>query len=204
MSQIHDSSKETVLFDEHGVMVTDSHVRTQKKTYALSGSAFSRTRSSEGLEVDPVETARLRRRLLPWGLAAGLLLCGWAGFQFGDTVQAQYFLIDGRNLSPVAGGAIAAGLAAIISGIALTGLLLCARVQRRYRLYHVYLDTRAGRREIAQSRNEARIIAIAAALDKAIARLSVASTEPPASGSRSAHSHSSAESFATSSSQPAA
>lgn len=206
MSLNHDSSheNETVHYDEHGVMITDAHVRTQKKTYALSGSAFSRTRCSEGLEVDPEETARLRRRLLPWALAGALLLSGAAAFQFGDTVQAQYFLMDGRNLSALAGRGIAFGLAAVICGIALTGLLLCARVQRRYKLYHVYLNTRAGRREIASSRNEARITAIAAALDKAIARLSVASTEPPMSDSRSAHSQSPAGSFAGSSSQPAA
>lgn len=197
MSLHHDTSNETVHYDEHGVMITDSHVRTQKKTYALSGSAFSRTRSSEGLEVDPEETARLRRRILPWALGAGLLLCSAAGLGFGDTVQAQYYLNDGREIGLRSAQAIAFGIATGVFGIALVGLLLCARVQRKYKLYHVYLNTRSGRREIAQSRNEARITAIAAALDKAIARLSVASTEPPMSASRSA------ESFA-SSSQPAA
>lgn len=178
---------EAVLFDEDGVIITESHVRTQKMVYPLSGAAFTRTRTSESVEVDAAETARLRRRVLPWGAAAGLLLCTGAAWVFADTVQAQYYLTDGREISVWLGRAIAFGLAAMVAGLGLGGAVLCVRVHRKCRLHHVYLDTRAGRREIARSRNADRIQAIAAALDKAIARLSVASTEPPISGSASPH-----------------
>jgi hypothetical protein len=178
---------EAVLFDEDDVIITESHVRTQKMVYPLSGSAFARTRTSESVEIDPDETARLRRRILPWGVAAGLLVCIAAAAGFADTVQAQYYPADGREVGVWTGRAIAFGIAAVIFALSLAGVLLCARVQRKCRLYHVYLDTRAGRREIARSRNGERIEAIAAALDKAIARLSVASTEPPMPGSASPH-----------------
>lgn len=178
---------EAVLFDEDGVIITESHVRTQKAVYPLSGAAFTRTRTSESVELDVTETARLRRRVLPWGVAAGLLLCTGAAWAFAGSVQAQYALTEGREIGVWLGRAIAFGLAALVAGLGLGGALLCVRVERKCRQYHVYLDTRAGRREIARSRNADRIEAIAAALDKAIARLSVASTEPPMPGSASPH-----------------
>jgi hypothetical protein len=182
---------EAVLFDEDGVIITESHVRTQQRVYPLSGAAFTRTRTSESVEVDAPETARLRRRILPWGAAAALLLSTGAAWAFADTVQAQYYLADGRELGVWLGRAIAFGLAALVAGLGLGGGLLCVRVQRKCRLHHVYLDTRAGRREIARSRNADRIQAIAAALDKAIARLSVASTEPPIPDPAGTHGHTS-------------
>lgn len=189
---------EAVLFDEDGVIITESHVRTHKLVCPLSGSAFARTRTSESVEVDPEQTTHLRRRILPWGIAAALLLCTGAAWSFADTVQAQYYLAEGRQISVWLGRSIAFGLAAVIAALGVGGMLLCARVQRKYRLHHVYLDTRAGRREIARSRNAARIQAIATALDKAIARLSVASTEPPIPGSASPHPTGTPNSLATS------
>lgn len=176
---------EAVHFDSDGVIITDAQVRTQKRVYPLSGASFSRTRTSESVEVDPVATSQLRRRILPWGIVAGLAICVGAAATFADVVQAQYYLTDGREIGLWQARSIAAGIAAVIATLGVGGTLLCARVQRKVRLHHVYLDTRRGRREIARSHNEARIQAIAAALDKAIARLSVSSTEPPMPGSAS-------------------
>jgi hypothetical protein len=189
---------EAVLFDEEGVIITDSHVRTQKLECPLSGSAFTRTRTSECVEVDAAETARLRRRLLPWGAGVALLLCTAAAWGWADVVQAQFYLSGGREPGLWLGRGIAFAIVAVFAALGLGGALLCARVQRKYRLHHVYLDTRAGRREIARSRNADRIQAIATALDKAIARLSVASTEPPIPGSASPHPSGTPQSFAAS------
>jgi hypothetical protein len=177
MSHTSESTAGHTLFDDNGVLITDSHVRTQSKVIALRGSAFSRTRTTECLETDPGETARLRRRILRWGVPVALVLSAWAGWYFGEAVSAQYYLNNGRALGVHTGQAIAFAIAAGITGLALAGTLLCARVQRKYKLYHVYLTVGPERRQVACSRNEAWITAISAALDQAIARLSVSATE---------------------------
>lgn len=180
MNRSTETSSGHTLFDENGVMITDHHVRTQDSTYTLTGSAFSRTRSTDCLEVDPEATARLRRRVLRWGGAAGLAVAVWAGLSHAGTVQEHFFLPDGQTIGARQAQAIAFAIATGICALALGGALLCARVRRTYKLHNVYLDTGAGRRLIASSRNEAWISAIAAALDKAIARLSVAATDQSA------------------------
>ena len=177
MSHPTEATAENTLFDDNGVLITDSHVRTQSKVIALRGSAFSRTRSTECLETHPEETARLRRRILHWGVPIGLILSAWAGWYFGEAVNAQYYLSNGKSISVHAGQAIAGAIGAGVYALALVGVLLCARVQRKYKLYHVYLTVGSERRQVACSRNEAWITAISTALDQAIARLSVSATE---------------------------
>ncbi|MFZ5496115.1 MAG: hypothetical protein ACOZE5_12370 [Verrucomicrobiota bacterium] len=185
MNHSTETSPEQTLFNENGVLITAHHVRTQNGNYPLTGSAFSRTRSTDCLEVDPVATARVRRRVLRWGGAAGLAVALWAGLSHAGTVQEHFYLTDGRTIGERQAQAIAFGIATGICALALGGALLCARVSRPYKLHNVYLDTDGSRRLIASSRNEAWITAIAAALDKAIARLSVAATDQSA-GSRAA------------------
>jgi hypothetical protein len=174
MSQPIEATAKQTLFDENGVLITESHVRTQSKVIALRGSAFSRTRSTECFETDPAETAKLRRRIVRWAAPLGVITCAWAGWYFGEAVSAQYYLSNGESLGVHAAQAIAAAIAVAIYSLGLGGVLLCARVQRKYKLYHVYLTVGPERRQVACSRNEAWITAISAALDQAIARLSVA------------------------------
>jgi hypothetical protein len=169
---------ETTYFNENGVLVTDSHVHAQAKAYPLTGSATSKTHSTEHLEAHPEETSQRRRQLLKWGALAGLLLCSWAGLHYGEAVREYFYVTDERVIGERAAQGIAFALAAGIYGLALLGVVLCVQVNRTYRMHHVYLDPGTGGQKIASSRNEAWIATLASALDQAIARQSVAESVP--------------------------
>lgn len=172
-------SAETTFFNEDGILVTDSQVQTQAKTYPLTGNATSRTHSTEHLETHPEETSRRRRRLMIWGSLTGLLVGIWAGLHYGEAVREYFYVTDERTIGERAAQGIAFALAAGTYGIALLGVMLCVQVNRTYRMHHVYLDSGTGGHKIASSRNEAWIAAIAAALDRAIARQSAAPSGTP-------------------------
>ena len=161
---------ETILFNENGILVTDSEVHAQAKSFPLTGHATNWTHSTDHLETHPEETSRRRRRLLVWGSLAGLLVCVWAGLHYGEAVREYFYVTDERTIGERAAQGIAFALALGLCGLALLGAMLCVQVNRPYRMHHVYLDTGNGGQKIASSRNEAWIAAVAAALDQAISR----------------------------------
>ena len=103
----------------------------------------------------------------------------WAGLQYGEAVREYFYVTDERTLDERAAQGIAFALATGMYAIALLGVMLCVQVNRSYKLYHVYLESGAGRQKIASSRNEAWVAALAAALDQAIARQPAATSGTP-------------------------